>query len=161
MTPAAAALEVAAPAEEIFEPHLPLDRIELSGTNPRKHLTESSIDELAESIKVHGVVQPLTVRPNPNREGEWYELVFGERRFRASVKAGKATIPALVRHLDDETMWELQIIENVCREDVHELDEANGYQTLINDHGYDVKRLADRIGKSKEYVYKRLKLAGA
>src|ERR1051325_2792779 len=110
--------------EEVFEPHLPLDRIELSGSNPRKHMAQDSMDGLAESIKLHGVVQPITVRPNPKREGDWYELVFGERRFRASIKAGKTSIPALVRNLKDETVWELQIIENVCREDVHELDEA-------------------------------------
>jgi ParB family transcriptional regulator, chromosome partitioning protein len=144
-----------------FEEKLPLDRIELTGTNPRKHINESSIEELAESIKVHGVVQPVTVRPNAKRETGWYELVFGERRFRACRKLGLPTIPALVRHLDDDSVIELQIIENVQREDVHELDEANGYNELIERGRYDVKSLAAKIGKSKEYIYKRLKLAGA
>lgn len=155
----AEAAQVAA-ASDIFHPALPLDRIEISKTNPRKHVVQSELDELTESIRAHGVVSPIVVRPHPRAEEGWYELVFGERRFRAACAAELKTIPAIERAYDDKTVVEVQIIENVQREDVHELDEANGYQLLIDHHGYSAASIGQRIGKSKEYVYNRLKLAG-
>lgn len=152
---------VAAPAaaQEQFEPKLPIDRIELSKTNPRKHITPASIDELAESIKQHGIASPVLVRPHPKKEPGFYELVFGERRYRAAQKLGLKTVPAMIRDLDDKAVVELQIIENLQRENVHELDEANGYRELIDHHDYTPASLAEKIGMSEKYIYDRMKLA--
>jgi ParB family chromosome partitioning protein len=148
-----------APAKgaDIFHPGLPIDVIDPSPTNPRKHINGDELAELAESIQAHGVVSPIVVR---RREAGRYEIVFGERRYRAARTAGLAEIPAIEREYDDKAVVEVQIIENVQREDVHELDEANGYRELIDHHGYTAKSIGERIGKSQEYVYGRLKLAG-
>lgn len=149
-----------AKAEEVFHAALPLERIEPSTTNPRKHIDETKLQELADTIRARGVLEPILVRPHPSVANA-YELVAGERRYRASILAGRDTIPAIERNYSKEDLVEIQIIENLQREDVHELDEANGYQALIDHHGYTAKTIGERIGKSKEYVYGRLKLAGA
>lgn len=150
---------VEAKTKDIFHPELPLDRIEPSPTNPRKHLTAESIGEMADSIRQHGVAQPILVRKHPKKPG-MFEIVCGERRYHGSHKANKQSIPAVERDLDDRTVAELQIIENLQREDVHELDEAQGYRELIDKHGLSVGRIAERISKSQKYVWDRLKLLG-
>jgi ParB family chromosome partitioning protein len=142
--------------QEYF-PDFPLEAIEPSPTNPRRHLTEASIAEMAASIRQHGVTQPILLRTHPTRSGR-YEIVYGERRYRGSLLAGKRTIPAFVRKLDDKTVAELQLIENLQREDVHELDEARGYEVLMETHNLTVETVSLRIGKSKKYVWDRLKL---
>lgn len=136
---------------------LPITLLMESPHNPRKHYDEVTIAELADSIREQGIVSPLIVRP----KGDLYEIGAGHRRYRAAKRAGIEVVPAIIRELDDDAFIELVMLENIQREDVHELDEANGYRELIDHHGYDVKRLAARLGKSKEYLYKRLKLAGA
>lgn len=143
---------------DIFHPELPLDHIRPSPTNPRKHLTQESIDEMAASIREHGVAQPILVRPQPHQTEGWFEVVFGERRFRGSLKAGRSTIPAIERDLDDKTVRELQLVENLQRENVHEIDEANGYRELMEKHGHTALEIAQRVSKSEKYVYDRLKL---
>lgn len=146
-----------------------LDLIVTSPTNPRKSFNEAKLKELAESFKATGMVlQPILLRPLPgSRVPETgkkvqYEIVCGERRYRASKLAGFATIPAMVRNLTDAQVLEIQLIENLQRDDLTEIEEAEGYQTLhttVGDRkGLSADEIADRIGKSRRYVYNRLKL---
>ena len=117
-----------------------------------------ALHELAASIREHGVLQPILVRPlGANR----YQLVAGERRWRASREAGLETIPALVEDLDDEAALEISIIENLQREDLSPLEEATMYDRMIHEHGYSIRKLADKLGKDKGYVENRLRLADA
>lgn len=137
-----------------------LDRIEESKANPRRTFDETKLQELAENIKVHGVLQPIVVRPQPSGPEGAYDLVAGARRFRASKLAGKQTIPATVRELNDAECREIQLIENLQRADIHELDEALGYRALrgLNPELYTVEIIATKIGKTAKYVYGRMKL---
>lgn len=125
-----------------------------SKTNPRRHFDKAALEELTESIRAHGVLSPILLRPM----GEGFELVAGARRFRAARAAGLAEIPAIVRELDDRATLELQVVENLQRSDLHPLEEAQGYRLLTKDHGYTVDELAAKVGKSKAYIYGRLKL---
>jgi ParB family chromosome partitioning protein len=135
-----------------------LDQIKPSKANPRRRLDNSALAELATSIKVRGVLQPILVRP-VNASG--YEIVCGERRWRASIAAGKNRIPARIVNLNDAEALEFAVIENVQRESVHELDEALGYKALIKQDPalYTVETIAAKVGRSPKYVYGRLKLA--
>src|SRR5271168_3486977 len=139
---------------------LPLDRIHESKTNPRRTFDETKLAELAGNIRQHGVLQPILVRPLPDGEDGFFELVAGARRYRASQLAKRETIPASVRELTDTECLELQLIENLQRADVHELDEARGYAALIQlqPDTYTVETLAEKIGRSEKYVYARLRL---
>ena len=103
---------------------IPLTHIQESKTNPRRQFDEAKLAELADNIRLHGVLQPVLVRPLPNGDSGHYELVAGARRYRASRLANRETIPATVRELTDTECLELQLIENLQRADVHELDEA-------------------------------------
>lgn len=131
---------------------IPLEEIHPSPFNHRRVFRD--MEQLAESIKARGVLQPVTVRKN----GKGYELVFGERRYRATKLAGVASIPAIVRTMSDVEVLEAQLIENVQRSDVHALEEADGYKELLDKHKYDVETIAAKTGKSKAYIYARLKL---
>jgi ParB family chromosome partitioning protein len=139
---------------------IPLNHIQESKTNPRRQFDETKLAELAENIRLHGVLQPVLVRPMPDGKGDSYELVAGARRFRASKLARRVTIPATIRELTDAQCLELQLIENLQRTDVHELDEAQGYATLmqLQPDTYTVETLAEKIGRSEKYVYARLRL---
>jgi ParB family chromosome partitioning protein len=139
---------------------IPLNRIQESRTNPRRQFDETKLAELAGNIRQHGVLQPVLVRPLPGGEPGFYELVAGARRYRASKLAGRKTIPASVRELTDTQCLELQLIENLQRADVHELDEARGYAALMQmqPETYTVETLAEKIGRSEKYVYARLRL---
>jgi len=134
-----------------------LDRIQPSKANPRRRNDEAALVELAESIKLRGVLQPILVRP---RSEGGYEIVCGERRWQASRAAQKRTIPARVIHLSDTEALELAVIENVQREDIHELDEAHGYQALMRQDSelYTVETLAAKVGRSPKHIYGRLRL---
>ncbi len=144
----------------VFYEALTLDSIEPSKTNPRKHFDPSDLEDLAKSIKEKGVIQPIVVRPHPKGSSKLlWEIIAGERRYRASKIAGVATIPAIARNLDDRAVLEIQVIENLQRVDIHPLDEALGYKELLDKHGYDVDTLAAKVGKSSSYIYQRLKLA--
>lgn len=137
-----------------------LCRIQESKTNPRSQFDATTLAELADNIRMHGVLQPVLVRPLPDGEPDWYELVAGARRYRASQLAERETIPATVRELTDPQCLELQLIENLQRADVHELDEARGYAALMKMQPeiYTVELLAEKIGRSEKYVYARLRL---
>lgn len=143
---------------------LGLELIAPSLTNPRKTFNEGKLQELAESIKASGVHQPVLARklpgarvPDTDRKVV-YELVCGERRYRASKLAGAATIPALIRDLTDDQVLEIQIIENLQRDDLTELEEAEGYEQLMQHSGLTADQVGEKIGKSRSYVYGRLKL---
>jgi ParB family transcriptional regulator, chromosome partitioning protein len=139
---------------------IPLCQIHESKTNPRRQFDQAKLAELADNIRQHGVLQPVLVRPLANSETELYELVAGARRFRASQLAKRETIPATIRELTDAQCLELQLIENLQRADVHELDEARGYAALmqLQPETYNVETLAQKIGRSEKYVYARLRL---
>ena len=135
---------------------VPVDRILPNPAQPRLSYEEDSLTELASSIREHGVLQPILVRPM----GSQYELIAGERRWRASRLATRESIPAIVVDFDEETALEVSIIENLQREDVSPLEEAGMYRKMT-DLGYSVRQLAQKIGKDKGYVENRLRLAEA
>lgn len=129
--------------------------IQPSGFNPRRHFDETSLYELAESIRQQGVLQPITVRPMGGTDR--YEIVFGERRYRASVIAGREEIPAIVAELPDEAAEEMAITENLQRKDVTPVEEAAAYQRLIEGGRHTVQTLAVLFGKNEHYIRARLK----
>jgi len=137
---------------------VPVDRITPNPEQPRMVFDEDTLQELAASIREHGVLQPILVRPLGNHQ---FQLIAGERRWRASKIAGHATIPALVEEIDDDTALEISIIENLQREDLSPLDEASMYDRMIHEHGYSVRKLAQKLGKDKGYLENRLRLADA
>ncbi len=139
---------------------IPLGKIRESQTNPRRRFNETKLAELAANIKQYGVLQPILVRTAPPGASDRYELVAGERRYRASKLAGRDTIPATVRELTDAQCLEIQLIENGQREDVHPLDEAEGYARLIElqPETYTVEAIATKMGRSPEYINGRLRL---
>jgi len=137
---------------------LPVERIEPNPQQPRLAFDEETLQELAASIREHGVLQPILVRPLGNSD---YQLVAGERRWRASKIAGLATIPALVEDLDDDTALEISIIENLQREDISPLEEAVMFDRMVKEHGYSIRKLAEKLGKDKGYLENRLRLADA
>jgi ParB family transcriptional regulator, chromosome partitioning protein len=135
-----------------------IERIEPNPEQPRLIFEQDALDELAASIREHGVLQPILVRPlGPNT----YQIVAGERRWRASRLAGLQTIPALIEEIDDDTALEIAIIENLQREDLTPLDEAAMYDRMVHEHGYSIRKLADKLGKDKGYLENRLRLADA
>jgi ParB family chromosome partitioning protein len=135
-----------------------ISKITESRTNQRRNFNETEIKELAESIKSYGILQPLTIRKNSLNPASEYELVFGARRLRAAKIAGLNKVPVLIREFTDEQVMEVQLIENLQRKDIHPMDEAIGYQSLLNSGKYTVEALAEKIGKSEKYVYTRLRL---
>jgi len=137
---------------------VPVDRIEANPDQPRTTWDEAALDDLAASIREHGVLQPVLVRP---REGGRYQLVAGERRWRAARRAGLQTVPAMIEEIDDDTALEIAIIENLQREDLSPLDEALMFERMTADHGYSVRKLAQKLGKDKGYIENRLRLADA
>lgn len=135
-------------------PMIALSAIIIGSTNPRKAFDEDAIKELAESIKAKGVIQPILVRPT-KQDGS-YELVCGERRYRASHLAGKTEIPVYVRELNDEEALEAQITENLQRKDVHPMEEAFAFKQLLGKHS--VEEVAARFGKKDYFINQRMKL---
>ena len=132
-----------------------LANIQPSNYNPRKHFDETSLAELAESIRQQGVLQPVGVRPLADTDR--FEIVFGERRYRASLMAGLEEIPAIVLNVSDETAQEMAVTENLQRQDVTPIEEANAYQKLIESGRHDVQSLAVQFGKNENYIRTRLK----
>jgi ParB family transcriptional regulator, chromosome partitioning protein len=147
-------IESKAPHAQIRE--IPVSKILPNPAQPRLSYEEDSLTELADSIREHGVLQPILVRP----VGSQYELIAGERRWRASALAHRDTIPAIVAEFDDQTALEVSIIENLQREDVSPLEEAAMFRKMT-DLGYSVRTLSQKIGKDKGYVENRLRLADA
>jgi ParB/RepB/Spo0J family partition protein len=149
----------AAPSGE-FHPAMPLEDLVESEANPRKRFDPAGLRELEESIRAKGVLTPLLARPkNDHPLCRSFELAAGHRRFRAAKAAGLRAVPVVVRPMTDAEFLEVIVIENLQRADLHPLEEADGYIQLHEKHGYDVERLAAKVGKSKAYVYARMKLA--
>ncbi len=136
---------------------IPVGKILPNPAQPRLSYDEDSLTELADSIREHGVLQPILVRPT----GAKFELIAGERRWRASGMAQRESIPAIVVELDQQTALELSIIENLQREDVSPLEEASMFRKMTETFGYSVRQLAQKIGKDKGYVENRLRLSDA
>jgi ParB family transcriptional regulator, chromosome partitioning protein len=136
---------------------VPVSKILPNPAQPRLSYDEDSLTELADSIREHGVLQPILVRP----AGTKYELIAGERRWRASGMAGRESIPAIVVDFDEQTALEVSIIENLQREDVSPLEEAVMFRKMTDTFGYSVRQLAQKVGKDKGYIENRLRLSDA
>jgi ParB family chromosome partitioning protein len=133
---------------------IPLDRVTPNPKQPRLQFDDAALEELAESIRAQGVLQPILVRP----VGDGYMLIAGERRFRASQRLGLSTIPAILRSVDDDDLLEVALIENLQREDLNAIEEALAYQRLIEDLRYTHERLSERVGKNRVSVTNALRL---
>ncbi|MFM7084898.1 MAG: ParB/RepB/Spo0J family partition protein [Hyphomicrobium sp.] len=136
---------------------LGLDQLRGGKLNPRKDFREEDLVELADSIKAKGLVQPLIVRPDPDNN-KMFEIVAGERRWRAAQKAGLHKLPAIVRNLSDQEVLEFGIIENVQRSDLNAIEEAVGYKDLIERFAYSQDQVSEIIGKSRSYIANTLRL---
>ena len=134
---------------------LPLHKIEPNPDQPRRDFDPEELEELAESIRTHGVIQPLTVREMANG---YYQIIAGERRWRASRLAGLEEIPAVIIEADDKKAMELALIENLQRSDLNPVEEANGYDSLIREYGLTQEEAAARVGKSRPAVANALRL---
>lgn len=132
----------------------PLDRIDLPETQPRRHFDDERLQELAISIREKGLIQPLVVR----REGERYRLIAGERRLRAARLAGLATLPVVVKDVAPEETFELALVENIQREDLNPIEEAEAYARLVEIRSYSQQQLAERVGKDRSTVANALRL---
>src|SRR5690554_1367771 len=135
---------------------VPIDQIRGGTLNPRREFKEEDLAELAESIRQRGLVQPIVVRPD--RVAGGYEIVAGERRWRAAQRVGLHSVPCIVRDLSDQEVLELGIIENVQRADLNPIEEAAGYRELIERFGYTQDQLADVIGKSRSHLANTIRL---
>jgi ParB family transcriptional regulator, chromosome partitioning protein len=144
---------LAAPAQELVK--LPLDEIHPNPRQPRRRFAPEATDGLAGSIKAQGLLQPVVVRPRP--EGG-YELIAGERRWRAARQAGVETVPALVREADDRDSLLLALVENVAREQLSAVEEARAYAVLLDEFGLSLGDVAERVGRSKPSVSNRLRI---
>lgn len=135
--------------------NLPLRRIEPNRAQPRRAFDETSLQELENSIRVHGVLAPITVRQGDNG---YYQIVAGERRWRAARRAGLDTIPAMVIDADERTMMELALIENLQREDLNPVEEALGYRNLMELYGMTQEQIAETVSKSRPAIANALRL---
>ncbi len=133
---------------------LAVEKIVPNSTQPRKDFLKEPLEELAQSIKEQGVIQPITVR----KKGEKYEIIAGERRWRASQVAGLQEIPAIIKDVDDQKSMELALIENLQREDLNPVEEAMGYQLLMDDYDLSQQELATKVGKSRSSVTNSLRV---
>ena len=126
---------------------------------PRKYFSKENLEELANSIRAQGVIQPIVVRPDKTSDGK-YEIIAGERRWLASQNAGLHEVPVVVLDVDDVKSLEFAIVENVQRQDLNPIEEAKGYQRLVDDFNYNQDKLSKFIGKSRSYIANSLRLLG-
>jgi ParB family transcriptional regulator, chromosome partitioning protein len=150
------AARAAAPATGDAVQHVPVGAIRPLPGQPRRHFDADAIAELADSIAARGLLQPIIVRAAP--DGDGYQLVAGERRWRAAQRAGLHTIPALVRELDDAATYEIALVENIQRQDLNAIEEAGAYRKLIDDFGHGQEALAKLVGKSRSHVANLMRL---
>lgn len=136
---------------------MPIEWLSPCPFQPRRHFEKDALKELSESIAVHGIIQPLLVRPSP--EGaDGYEIIAGERRWRAAQLAQLHEVPVTIQYLTDADVLELALIENLQREDLSPIEEAEAYQRLINEHGHTQEKLAATLGKSRSHIANTLRL---
>ena len=145
------------PLEKSAYQLLPIYKVEPNPDQPRQDFDEEELQALADSITVHGIIQPLTVREMPNG---YYQIIAGERRWRAARMANLSDVPAVIIEADDKKAMELALIENLQRQDLNPLEEALGYQTLMNENGLTQEEAAGRVGKSRPAVANALRLLG-
>lgn len=145
------------PLEKSAYQLLPIYKVEPNPDQPRQDFDEEELQALADSITVHGIIQPLTVREMPNG---YYQIIAGERRWRAARMANLSDVPAVIIEVDDKKAMELALIENLQRQDLNPLEEALGYQTLMNEYGLTQEEAAGRVGKSRPAVANALRLLG-
>ena len=143
------------PAPEGGALMLALQKVEPNPDQPRRHFDEEALQELADSIRQHGIIQPLTVRKLPTG---FYQIIAGERRWRAARMAGLREVPVTVIEADDKTAMELALIENLQRADLDPIEEARGYQQLMQEYGMTQSGVAERVGKSRPAVANALRL---
>jgi ParB family chromosome partitioning protein len=132
-----------------------IDRIVPNAQQPRKHFSEEALNELADSIRAHGLIQPIVVQPLPD---DFFQLIAGERRWRAAQRAGLMRLPAIVREEDGDSSLEIALIENLQREDLNPIEEAQAYEKLIVEFGLTQEEVARRVGKSRVTVTNMLRL---
>ena len=145
------------PLEKSAYQLLPIYKVEPNPDQPRQDFDEEELQALADSITVHGIIQPLTVREMPNG---YYQIIAGERRWRAARMANLSDVPAVIIEADDKKAMELALIENLQRQDLNPLEEALGYQTLMNEYGLTQEEAAGQVGKSRPAVANALRLLG-
>ena len=143
--------------EEKSSLFLPISQVESCASQPRKQFDPESLADLADSIREHGIIQPLTVR---KLQSGYYQIIAGERRWRAARMANLSDVPAVIIEADDKKAMELALIENLQRQDLNPLEEALGYQTLMNEYGLTQEEAAGRVGKSRPAVANALRLLG-
>lgn len=134
---------------------LPVEKLTPGKFQPRRHFDDAALDQLAESIGVHGVLQPLLVRP---LSGSMYEIIAGERRWRAAQKAQVHDVPVVVQEISDRDALEIGLVENLQREDLTALEEAEGYQRLMDEFGHTQEALGQHLGKSRSHIANTLRL---
>ena len=134
---------------------LPISQVEPGLKQPRKRVEEEALQDLADSIRTHGIIQPLTVR---RLSSGYYQIIAGERRWRAAKLAGLTEVPAVIIEADDRKVMELGLIENLQREDLNPIEEANGYKVLVEEYGLTQEEVAQRVGKSRPAVANALRL---
>ena len=147
----------AASADRRDTRHIPVEQIEPNPHQPRRDFSEEALADLAASIRERGIVQPLVLRPHPDRP-DTYQIVAGERRWRAAQLARQHDVPAVVRDYDDTEVLEVAIIENIQRADLNAVEEAAGYRQLMDRFGHTQERLAEGLGKSRSYIANLLRL---
>lgn len=158
VTPADDAQTTAA-APRRAEQQMPIERIAPNPDQPRRHFDPEKLADLANSIREKGVIQPLIVRPDPKNDGH-FQIVAGERRWRAAQKAQLHEVPVLVRDFDDTEVLEVAIIENIQRADLNPVEEAAGYRQLIDKFGHTQEQLARALGKSRSHIANQMRLLG-
>lgn len=134
---------------------LPISQVEPGLKQPRKRFEEGALQDLADSIRTHGIIQPLTVR---RLSSGYYQIIAGERRWRAAKLAGLSEVPAVIIEADDRKVMELGLIENLQREDLNPIEEAGGYKVLVEEYGLTQEEVAQRVGKSRPAVANALRL---
>jgi ParB family chromosome partitioning protein len=149
--PAAAPPASAAPQPGGGPVEVPIERIHPNPDQPRRSFDEAGLEDLAQSIRARGVIQPLIVRPNPRERGT-YEIVAGERRWRAAQRAQLHNLPVILRDYDEIEVLEIAIIENIQRADLNPIEEAQGFQQLMGRFGHTQEKLAEALGKSRSHI---------
>jgi len=156
-SPAAPAAETPAAPSGIGARNLSIAMLEPGPFQPRRNMAPGPMEELVASIKSRGILQPLLARPDPNRPGH-YQIIAGERRWRAAQQAGLHDVPVLVRDLPDNEAMAAALVENLQRQDLNPMEEADGYQRLIEEFGLTQEQLAQSVGKSRSHVANTLRL---
>lgn len=147
--------DVMTPEEEKTSLYLPISQVESCASQPRKQFDPDALADLADSIREHGIIQPLTVR---KLQSGYYQIIAGERRWRAARMAGLSEVPAIVIEADDRKAMELAMIENLQREDLNPMEEAEGYRSLVEQYGMTQEQAAQRVGKSRSAVANAIRL---